>query len=149
MRNESWVVLADARRCRLLCCGLTRHDRCHVEEYESFHNTWPGHEHHRPSPLSGKTGDSYAAQNNEASEDLNRFARQVANWLDHKIDNGIGSAVLFAPPRFLGALRSVQPDRFSQRVRQQNAEMVHLPIRALSKHPAIRRLVGSAETGIN
>jgi len=141
IRNEIWVVLADAHQCRLLRCGLTRHGRCHVEEYDSIQNTWPGHEHHRPSPLHGKTGDTYAAEGKEANEELTRFARQVADWLDRKTANNMARVAFFAPPRFLGALRRVQSVRLAERLEERKGEMIHLPIGVLSKHPAIRDLL--------
>jgi len=142
IQNEVWVVLADTRQCRLLRCGLTRRGRCHVEECDLIQHTWPGHEHNRPSPRRGKNGESYATEGNEAQEELSRFARQAAHWLEGKINGGMSRVVVFAPPRFLGVLRMVQPDYLAERLEERKGEMVHLRIQDLSKHSAIRELVG-------
>lgn len=139
--NQHWVALVDAHHARLLCCGLTSEGGCHVEEYDSIENTWPGHEHHRPSPLRGKTGESCATGGKSAGEELTRFAKQVAEWLERKIVQP-DRIVVFAPPRFLGALRRVQSDRLAQCLDERRGELMHFPTWDLGEHPAIRELLG-------
>ena len=118
LKNQTWVVLADSRHGRLLRCGLTPQGRCHLQECDSIENTWPGHEHHRPSPLWGKTGETYAAEGKEIEEELARFARQVADWLEQKTAHNMSAVVLFAPPRFLGALRRIQSKHLAERLQE-------------------------------
>ena len=144
IRNETWVVLADARQCRLLRCGLTHRGRCHVEESDSVQNGWPGHERGRPSSLHGKTGQTYATQGHEVEEGLERFARRIVEWLEHKVEqHKIDLLFVFAPSRFLGALRRVQSPRLAERLQERKGELMHLPVPTLCEHPAIRDLLKS------
>lgn len=143
IRNAVWVCLADAQKARLLRCGVMPTARCHVDEKGAIEPVWEGHEHARPSPRSGKTGNTYASEGHEAHEELNRFARQIMNWLkDEAASRGIDQFVLFAPPRFLGVMRSIRVAHTYARIAKREGDLVNLDTAALSRHPAIHELVG-------
>jgi protein required for attachment to host cells len=101
------------------------------------------HEHGRPSARAGKDGNAYASQGHEVEENLKRFARQAAAWLEQKVDQyQIPQLALFAPPRFLGALRPLCPTRLNGCLRQYEADLTNHSAATLSRHPAIQELVG-------
>ena len=143
LRNVAWVLLADARHGRLLCCGLTPQDRCHVDECDSIQNDWPGHDHPRSGPLRKPTGASYGIEDDEVREPTSRFARQVVAWLHHKMDeHEIERIVILAPPHFLGALRDEHPAHLRGKAIERKGELMNVPTSELAKHPVIRELVG-------
>jgi len=140
-----WVFVVNALHGRLLHCCMDSLGHCYVEEVDRIENNWEGRERGRPSPLSDKAGHAYASQGHGAQEDLCRFAREVANWLElqtsfHRMD----SSVLFAPPRFLGAIRKCKPKGFSHHVDARQGDLAGLEEQELSNHPAVRQVAGHA-----
>lgn len=143
LRNPAWVLVADARHGRLLCCGLTPQNRCHVDECDSIQNNWPGHAHGRSSALWKGTGVSYGIEDDEVREPTSRFARQVVAWLHHKMaEYEIEHITILAPPRFLGALRNEQSTDLAGKAVEHKGELVNMPTSELAKQPAIRALIG-------
>ena len=141
-RNTVWVCAVDAGRGRLLRCEVVPPGRCHVDEQETIDWNWEAHQHGRPSPRAGKNSNSYASEGHEVEEDLKRFARQAAAWLEQKLDqHQMKELVLFAPPRFLGALRRVCPARLDGCLREHEADLTNHSAGTLSRHPAIQELV--------
>jgi len=137
-----WLFLVDARRGRLLRCGLTQQGRCHIEERDSIENAWPGHEHHPSPPLWKHRRAAYGIEDEETAEELHRFARQIVGWLEHKMaEYKVDRLVVLASPRFLGALRSVRMGCLTARVNLRKGELIRFPLWALSRHPMIRGLV--------
>jgi len=141
LEKTVWVFVMDGRQGRLLRCGLAPLERCHVEEHESIRNETPEHEHHRPSPLSGK-GHSYAHPGHETEEQQQRFASAVVSWRRertrrHEIDR----LILFAPARFVGLLNRTLPPDLSSAVELQEGGLVSLSNAALARHPRIQALV--------
>lgn len=142
LENEIWVFVGDGGGGRLLRCGLAPLDRCHVEEAASIEDRWEGHEHGRPSPRVERSGTGSAPQTHDREEQNNRFAREVATWLDRKVaEHGMADLVVFAPPRFLGVLRKVHGGRLSANVTEQEGDLTGLSTAALARHPAIQALV--------
>lgn len=142
LQNTVWVLLVDARRGRLLCCGVTRQGRCHVDECDSIRNDWPGHEHQRSSPMWKGTGVSYGIEDDEVREPTSRFARRVVAWLLRKMaEHEIEHVVILAPPHFLGALRDERAGDLASKAIEHKGELVNLPTSRLAEHPAIRQLV--------
>jgi len=140
--HRAWLVVADTHRAKLLECSPTPTGRCHVEERDAIEQQWEGHEHGRPSPLAGKTGNSYAARHHEAEEDIQRFARQLIEWLTKAVEiNDISRMTVFAPPRFVGALRKVCPDRLAGVLDVRVGDLMNLPADALPAHPLIEGLL--------
>lgn len=141
--GKAWVALASTNRCRLLQVSVVPTDRCHVEEVDGLAYTWEGHDHGRPSPLSGKSGHTHASGGHEQDEELHRFAHQAATWLGQETQRrDIDRLVVFADPRFLGALRQSCPARLAQKFEERQADLAGFDTSAVSKHPAILELVG-------
>ena len=139
-----WVLLADAKRARLLRCGLTEQGRCRVEEHGSIDNVWPGHEHGRSAPIWKNGTITFGIEDNDG-EDLRRFAREVVQRLEHRMGKlGIRRIHILASPRFLGVLRKVRLERLaSQLILKHKADLMHLSATKLAKHPVIRQLIAS------
>jgi protein required for attachment to host cells len=143
LRSEVWFLLADARQARLLCCGLTLQDRCHVDECDSIRNDWSGHTHTKPSPLWKRTEASDGGNEDEVREPTNRFARQLVAWLHHKMAQyEIDRIVILAPPHFLGVLRNEQSTDLASKAIEHKGELTNLSASELAEHPAVRELVG-------
>lgn len=143
LRNVAWVLLADARHGRLLCCGLTPQGRCHVDDCDSIQNDWPGHDHPRSSPLWKGTGVSYGIEDDEVREPTRRFARRVAAWAHHKMAQyEIEHIAILAPPHFLAALRDERSADLAGKAVGHQGEFTNVPTSELAKHPTIRELVG-------
>ena len=143
LRNITWVVLADIERAKLLLCGLTEHDRCHVETVDTIQNDWPGHDHPKSSPLWKNTAISYGIEDNESMEETGRFVREVTDWLKRKMKtHGITSIVILAPPRFVGVFRKTKFVRtHPTKIILHKAELVNLPTRKVAEHGVIQGLV--------
>lgn len=143
MKKKVWLLLADSNQCRLLCCEVDPNDHCHVEEYETIENQWEGHEQGRPSSRTGKSGHSYASQGHDDQEQLHRFAHHVGQWLDEQVETlEVDRLTVFAPPRFLGALRKAYTAGVSKRITEKREDLVGLGKGQLSIHPVILELVG-------
>lgn len=143
LHHPVWVLLADLGRAKLLRCGLTANDRCHVETCDVIENEWPGHDHPRSSPLWKNAAESYGIEDDEMHEDMTRFVHEVIGWLERRmVSYGIGQLVVLAPPRFTGVFRKT---KFAQshplNVIQHKGDLVNLPARKLAEHPTIRPLV--------
>jgi protein required for attachment to host cells len=142
--KEKWIFVVDGGRGRLLRGSNVPPGRPHLEEDESIENPWEEHEHGRPSPRAGKLGHTYASQGHEGEELLHRFARDVVLWLErksrqHKIEN----LLLFAPPRFLGALRQVCPASLTARITEHEGDLGYMTAGDLARHRVIARLLGA------
>ena len=143
LRNVAWVLLADGRHGRLVCCGVTPQGRCHVDECDSIQNDWPGHDHPRSSPLWKGTGVSYGIEDDEVREPTRRFSRQVVAWLHCKMaEYEIEQVVILAPPHFLGVLRDEPSADLAGKAIERKGELMNVPTSELAKHPTIRELVG-------
>lgn len=142
-RESAWILLADAKRARLLTCQRARLGRTHLEEKAELAFDWPGHEHNRPMPLAGKSANTYAATRHDIEEELRRFARQVADWLvDRCRTLAIDRVQLFAPPRFLAELRKALPGVLNVELFEHGTDLINLPSGQLHAHRAIRELIG-------
>lgn len=140
-----WVLLADARRARLLRCGSTEEGRCRVEERGSIDSTWPRPERSRSGPLWKNATIPFGIEGN-AGEGLRRFAREVVKWLQHRMEEfGILRIHILASGRFLGAFRKVRPAQLTrQHALEREADLMHLSVGRLVKHPVILQLMDSA-----
>lgn len=142
--NKAWFLVADATHGRLLNSGVAGVQRCHVEEVDRIENTWEGHEQGRPSMLAARgTPSSYASRGHEVEEEQQRFAREVAGWLEGQIQRrGIDGVMIFAGPPFLGALRRACGANLGQRCEVKNANLAGLSAAELAGHPLILELTG-------
>jgi protein required for attachment to host cells len=137
--------VADAGRARLLECERVEHGRIRVEQHEAIENHTEEHEHGRPSPRAGKSGNSYASGGHEDEHQMHRFAKRVAGWMaDHLKTFETRDVPLFAAPRFLGELRKLYGPALTDRVREHPADLTHLTEAALAKHQAVLDLVAGS-----
>jgi protein required for attachment to host cells len=143
--NGTWLALADAQRCRLLCGHLTEQGTPHFDERGALESVPLEHEHGRPMALAGMTGHTFAAPHHEAEEEQRRFAGRIMKWLqkeceEHEIDR----LVVIAPPRMLGQLRKVLPGSLKGPVEQHEGNLMHLDAGDLAQHPIVRELLPPA-----
>jgi protein required for attachment to host cells len=140
-----WIVVADSRRAKLFHGSLTDQGSPHLEQKSALEldEEAHAHQHGRPSPLKGKSGNSYASDHDEKDALSHRFAKDVAGWLGKHAqtieDPGIA---LFAPPRFLGHLRKELPKQLSDRIAELKADLTSLPLSDLTKHPQVLEQLG-------
>lgn len=139
--NEAWVVLADAKRARLIKVAPTPAGRVHVETAGELEDQWEGHEHGRPTMLSHRGPNTGSvAPNHDVDEELTRFARQIRQWAGTQMkDRSIERATLFAPARMLGALRSASGKHPALDLRE--GELMPLSNGDLAVHSMIVQLV--------
>lgn len=151
--DERWLILADARRARLFRAERLRGSGIRVRALRTIENHHE-RERHRPALGGGVErasrmvhGRAHAAPQSlavghAAEEEIERFASEVSHWLvSVRSDLGEGRLVLFAPPRFLGALRRhVKP---AEAVELREGDFARLSEGELCAHP----VVVSAMTG--
>jgi protein required for attachment to host cells len=134
----TWILVADSKRARLLRGGLTPQARPHLEEVASLESTWVEHNRGRPSILAGKSPRPLASRGHEEEEEIRHFARELAVWLERRLAaHQIGGCAVFAPARFLGALRKEIPSRVHGTLTEHAGELTHLSAGELARHPAI------------
>jgi protein required for attachment to host cells len=140
--DHVWFALADAQKCRLLRCHLTKQGTPHVDECDALDNELPEHEHGRPMALGGMTGRSFAALHHDEEEAERRFAAQIVEWLQKKSARyGIERLTVLASPRILGVLRKTPPGSLKGCIDEREGNLMHLETDALSEHSMIRRLL--------
>ncbi len=140
--RASWIFVVDGGRGRLLRGTSVPPGRIHLEERGLIESERDEYEHGRPSPRSGKNGHTYASLGHESEEQLSRFARRVVEWLDqttkqHEIDR----LALFAPPRFLGALRQAFPASLAGRIREHEGDLANISAGDLARHRAVVKVL--------
>ncbi|MHC4996212.1 MAG: baeRF12 domain-containing protein [Planctomycetota bacterium] len=146
-RHSAWLLVTDAGACRLLRCKLTERGTPHVTEHESFRYDDIDHQHGRPSSRVGVMGHTYASEGHELDEELRRAAHYTVTWTEERVaQHGIKRLFVFAPARFLGALRAQWPDTLADRVSEFEADLTHLGAGKLQEHPLVRGLVTSETT---
>jgi protein required for attachment to host cells len=141
-KSQTWIFVVDNGRGRLLKGAPAPRGRFHLELDDSIENTGEEHERGRPSPLTGREGHSYASRGHEDEEMMKRFARTVASWLEEKTRRlNIDRLALFAPPRFLGALRQAWSPRLAVRVDEHEGDLGYMGPGDLARHRSISRLL--------
>ncbi len=141
---ETWIVIVDNGKGRLLRGTQVPPGRFHLDENGSIENTWEAHQHGRPSPRVGKAGNTYASQGHENEERMSRFARNVTEWLERKTrEHNIEKLTLFAPPRFLGALRQAWSPKLAARVSEHEGDLGYMSAGELARHRAIIKVLSA------
>ena len=141
-KSQTWIFVVDNGRGRLLKGAPAPRGRFHLELDDSIKNTWEEHERGRPSPLAGREGHSYASRGHEDEEMMKRFARTVASWLEEKTRRlNIDRLALFAPPRFLGALRQAWSPRLAVLVDEHEGDLGYMGAGDLARHRSISQLI--------
>ncbi len=144
--DSAWVLVADQSRSRLLCCKTQLPNRCRIEELDAIEVEAPTDRHRsRPCSRIGKTSTNYASDGHHVEELLHRSAKQTAAWLERIVaKHRIQQFVVFAPARFLGALRTTTSPGVARRLHGQRGEFTNFSNAELAQQPAIRRLLGLA-----
>ncbi len=134
--------VVDAGRARLLQCSRVPHGSIHVDELEALEYQAEEHEHGRPSPRTGKSGNTYASGGHEDEHQLHRFAKDVVAWIEKRAGRIDDQAItLFAAPRFLGELRKLFSPALVKRIREHQADLTQLSTAGLAKHSAVADLL--------
>jgi len=137
-----WFCVADSRRARLLKGHVDRHDRPHVVEEDRLEFEYLESEHGRPSPRTSKDGHSYASRPHEDQQKVALFAREVSKFLQQCSEKLPDEKLfVFAPARFLGALRKVISPRLAQQLEEHEGELTNLSEARLAVHPEVARLL--------
>ncbi len=137
-----WFIVADAGRSRLLSVRRVPPGRVHVDEHESIESHPDEHEHGRPSPRAGRGGNTYASAGHEDGQQLHRFAKEVAAWMDERLtEHAVERATLFSAPKLLGELRKLYPPGLARRIREHPADLTQVSPAALAHHPAVLSLL--------
>jgi protein required for attachment to host cells len=144
-RAETWILVADAKRARLLRGALTPQARVHLEEAATLETSWIEHDRGRPAILAGGKGPRPVASiGHEDEEGLRHFARELAAWLERQLAaHHVEDCVVFAPARFLGALRKQVPPRLHASLSEHAGELTHLTPGELARHPAVAGRLGT------
>ena len=141
-KSRTWIFIVDSGKGRLLKGAPVPGGRFHLEQNDSIENTWEQHQRGRPSSRTGREGHSYASYGHEDEEMMKRFARDVAEWLEKKTSSlGIDRLALFAPPRFLGALRQAWSPRLALRVTEYEGDLGYMGPGDLVHHRSIAELL--------
>jgi hypothetical protein len=141
-RERAWFALADARRCRLLCCCLTTQGAHHVNEVATLQNSSLQHEWGRPLALGEVAVHGEASWPDVASENLLDFARAVSNWLHDKLTEfEIDQLAVFSPAGFMGVLRGFPIEKPAAQIRHCEGNLMHLGVGTLAQHPMVRALL--------
>ena len=141
--NEHWFLTADRKKARLFSASRTPHDRLHVDEVAALYEAWDELQHDRPSPRAGKDGHSYASIGHEDEERIQRFSRQIAEWVGRQVGaHSIERLHVFSARRLLGALRHVLSSHLEERVVDHALDLGDLTAGELAKHGAIEAAAG-------
>jgi protein required for attachment to host cells len=139
---QAWFFVVDGGRGRLLRCSRVPHGRLHVDEVSAIEYRPEEHERGRPSPRTGKSGNTYASRGREDEYQIRRFAKEVVDWIAKHADRiETPSITLFAAPRFLGELRKLYGPALSKRIDERQGDLTQLSRAGLAKHPAVTELL--------
>lgn len=139
--SRGWFFVADGGSGKLYRTIVVPPGRRHLQQHGTIRNEVPASERGRPSALRGKNGNSYASVGHDAEEDLHRFAKEVAAWLDRKLEqHAVAELTVFCAPRFLGELRRVWCPSAERRVTLRQGDLTSFEASALVHHPAVEEL---------
>ncbi|MCF7957999.1 MAG: host attachment protein [Phycisphaerae bacterium] len=142
-----WLLLADIRQGKLLKCSVTKHKRCHVEEFDTLLNDLPKHEQVESATTRNKRSETSGIDGRSDKEDLKHFVRQLSHWLPGVLrQHAIEKMVVVAPSRLLGELRETLDHELKSHCELKQGEWTHLSIRELTEHPAVHKLLGLDES---
>ena len=142
---NTWFIVVDGGRGRLLSGRRIPHGRIHIDEHETIanHAAEHEHEHGRPSPRSRLGGASYASAGHEAEHQLHRFAKEVTAWIEAKVaQHRIEQVTVFSAPKLLGEMRKLYSPALAERIREHQADLTQVSTAALARHPAVGELIG-------
>ncbi|TFG37598.1 MAG: hypothetical protein E4H46_01445 [Desulfobacterales bacterium] len=146
-QDVTWLLSTDIRQGKLLQCSVTKHDRCHVEEFDTLLNDLPKHEQDMSLTTRNHRSETNGIDGRGDEEDIKHFVRQLNHLLpgvmrQHAIEN----MVVVAPSRLLGELRETLARELKPHCELRKGEWLHLSIRELAEHPAVHELLGLNES---
>ena len=140
--NVRSIVVASQGGARLLRLESMALGRQRLAVVDTIGNPWEEHQHGRPSPRAAKNGHTNASTGHEDDEMASRFARDVASWLQKKVETrDVDRVDLFAPPQFLGDFRKAASPQLASHLVEHVADLTKLEPSALVSHPALADLV--------
>src|SRR5262245_47071475 len=135
--KEKWILVVDSEHARLLAGSLTAHARTHLDEKAKLATSFVKSEHERPSQLSNGY-NAHASFSHENEEKHAHFAREVSAWLAKELAaRKVEECVVFAPARFLGALRKTVGKGLAGKIVEREGEITHLTAGQLAEHPTV------------
>jgi len=144
-----WLLVTDARRCRLFHGKRTGAGRLHLDEKARLDEVWQEQEHHRPAPLGAPSGKSYIDAGHADEERMHRFAKAVSGWMDEQARGmKIAQLHLFAPKRFLGVLRTEYSSPLKGGIIDAAHDLAQLSAGELAEHPAVTAIPPADERKI-
>lgn len=144
-----WLLVTDARRCRLFLGKRTAAGRLHLDEQARLDEVWQEQEHHRPAPLGSPSGKSYIDPGHADEERMHRFAKAVAGWMSEQARGMKFTKLhLFAPKRFLGMLRPEYPSQLKSGILDEAHDLAQLSAGELAEHPAVTAIPPADERKI-
>lgn len=140
-----WVLVADLEGGRLLeCTRKPPQGWCHLEERDAIRNDWESHDLGGKPTRVAPGGGSYQNPVTQVADRRQRFAKDLAQWLERKVkEHRIPMIEIFAPPKLRGDLRKATPARLKNQLREHSADLRSMPLSELAKHPAIEAVAPS------
>lgn len=136
--EPTWICVVDQTRGRLLRTTEAPAGRHRLEVCAEAKNEYEEHQRTRPSPLLGKDKRAYASRGHENEERLQRFAGDVADWLEGQTrKRDIERVEVFASLDLLGELRKRWPAALEGRVREHSTNLGNLDPAQLVEHPEV------------
>lgn len=141
MKNDIWVLVANASRARLFSADPSQKEKEWklVSELQHPESRAAGHEllADRPGNArhSGMGGAGLAPHNDPKEVEAKKFAHELSQALSRAFDeHAYEKLVLVAPPHFLGLLRAELEDKVAKRVGASHGKDYHeLSVRELAE----------------
>jgi protein required for attachment to host cells len=145
MKKTAWALLADSAGARLIECERTPGGSCHVEERDSLRAVPRPHQRGRPT-MTRDDGRTSSGEKQAVQDEMHRFARDLARWVSQRVkQHQIEGLTVFAPARFLGAIRQTRLEQLAGGVTEAHGELACMDTPALARQPLIRvMLLGKA-----
>lgn len=137
----SCVLIADQQVGRLFATGR-RNGRLHLEELAAHPNKLRPHDRGGKPPARGPQRAPYAESDRDHDIMRDQFAADLLAWLQNELRMRPtdGTLVIFAPPEFLGALRSAMSSKpLPVRITDQPLDLAWLSTSELERHPSVIR----------
>lgn len=149
--GKQWLLAADSRRATLYSCQQRDDRSWALHQAGTLPNTHEGeHEHHRPTLLGGQerrgavtssgahAGPHSTAPGHDRDEELQRFVRELSNWVMRSVPAQTHAHVaIFAPPHLLGLLNAHAGLR-GAKASFHAGDLTHLSEDQLGSHAAVR-----------
>lgn len=133
-----WICVVDQTHGRLLATTAAPAGRHRLEVRHEIENEYEEHQRTRPSPLLGKDKRAYASRGHEDEERLQRFAGDVAEWLEQQTrKRHIEHVDVFASVDLLGELRKSWPPPLKGKLTEHSTNLGNLDAGQLVEHSEV------------